>query len=181
MDLRTYSNLCSISLPGHLFWFLCWYPDAQSEICPNVAAFLKWFTRWHYYEAAIKLSNLKFLLCFITLGHFLLLSSSRAAEDSGICEYHLTSPVFPGSGNYCNFQVALYESGPAVGNLTLLIKPVLSGSAVRSVVLKHRSRDDRRLANTLRTGSPCHCDAVCVEQLFILLVRHLCSTTRQLN
>lgn len=104
---------------------------------------------WHYSEAVIKLWNLKFYFCFITLGHFLLLSSSPAAEDSGICDYHLTSPVLPGSYRNCLFQVALYEAGPAVGNLTLLIKPVLSGSAIHSVVLNHKSREHSRSANTL--------------------------------
>lgn len=94
-------------------------------------------------------SNLKFLLCYITLGHFLLLSPSPAAEDSGICEYHLTSPVLPRSDGNCIFQVALYEAGAAAGNLTLLIKPVLLGSAVHSVILNHRSQDEHRLANIL--------------------------------
>lgn len=92
---------------------------------------------------------MKFLISFITLGHFLLLSSSPAAEVSGSCEYHLTSPVLPGSGRNCVLQVALYETVPASGNLTLLIKPVLSGSAVRSVVFNRRRRDGRRSANTL--------------------------------
>lgn len=112
---------------------------------------------WQCYETAIKMSNIK-LLCLITLGHFLLLRSSPAAEASGRCEYHLTSPVLPGSNMYCMLQVALYEAGPPVGNLTLLIKPVLSGSTVHSVVLNHRRRDDRRSANTL-SGSPCLCHA----------------------
>uniref|UniRef100_A0A7N9AMS6 Tyrosine-protein kinase receptor n=1 Tax=Mastacembelus armatus TaxID=205130 RepID=A0A7N9AMS6_9TELE len=62
-------------------------------------------------------------------GHFLLLSSSPAAEASGGCEYHLTSPVLPESSMHCILQVALYEASPAAGNLTLLIKPLFSGSA----------------------------------------------------
>uniref|UniRef100_A0A4W6FED9 Tyrosine-protein kinase receptor n=1 Tax=Lates calcarifer TaxID=8187 RepID=A0A4W6FED9_LATCA len=62
-------------------------------------------------------------------GHFLLLSSSPAAEASGRCDYHLTSPVLPGSDRHCTLQMALYESHPGLGNLTLLIKPVLSDSA----------------------------------------------------
>lgn len=95
----------------------------------------------------IKQSKLTFLLCFITLGHFLLLSSSPTAEDSGMCEYHFTSPVLPGSDEYCIFQVALYEAGPAVGNLTLMIQPILSSSAVHSVVLNRRNHDNRRSAN----------------------------------
>uniref|UniRef100_A0AAQ6IGE1 receptor protein-tyrosine kinase n=1 Tax=Anabas testudineus TaxID=64144 RepID=A0AAQ6IGE1_ANATE len=65
-------------------------------------------------------------------GHFLLLTSSPAAEASGRCEYHLTSPVLSRSNRHCTLQLALYEAGPAVGNLTLLIKPVLSSSAVRA-------------------------------------------------
>uniref|UniRef100_A0A4W6FEE9 Tyrosine-protein kinase receptor n=1 Tax=Lates calcarifer TaxID=8187 RepID=A0A4W6FEE9_LATCA len=77
-------------------------------------------------------------------GHFLLLSSSPAAEASGRCDYHLTSPVLPGSDRHCTLQMALYESHPGLGNLTLLIKPVLSDSAVHSVVLNHRKRDDQR-------------------------------------
>ncbi|XP_078134251.1 tyrosine-protein kinase receptor [Sander vitreus] len=77
-------------------------------------------------------------------GHFLLLSFFPAAEASGRCEYHLTSPVLPGNERHCILQVALFESGPAVGNLTLLIKPVHSSSAVHSEVLNHRRRDDRR-------------------------------------
>ncbi|XP_026195478.1 leukocyte tyrosine kinase receptor isoform X3 [Anabas testudineus] len=77
-------------------------------------------------------------------GHFLLLTSSPAAEASGRCEYHLTSPVLSRSNRHCTLQLALYEAGPAVGNLTLLIKPVLSSSAVRAVVLTHQRRDDQR-------------------------------------
>lgn len=118
---------------------------------------------WHFNEAAIKLSNIKFLLCSISLGHFLLLSSSSAAEASGRCEFHLTSPVLLGSSKHCILQVALFESDPASGNLTLLIKPVLSDSAVHSVVLNHGRRDDRRSANTLKTSLPCFCSAICAE------------------
>ncbi|XP_067469880.1 tyrosine-protein kinase receptor [Thunnus thynnus] len=77
-------------------------------------------------------------------GHFLLLSSSPAAEASGRCEYHLTSPVLSGSDRHCILHLALYETVPAAGNLTLLIKPVLLGSAVKSVDLNHRRRDDHR-------------------------------------
>ncbi|XP_049917569.1 tyrosine-protein kinase receptor [Epinephelus moara] len=77
-------------------------------------------------------------------GHFLLLSPSPAAEASGRCEYHLTSPVLPATHENCIFQVALYDPSSVVKNLMLLIKPVRSGSAVRSVALKHRRRDDRR-------------------------------------
>ncbi|KAM6917254.1 tyrosine-protein kinase receptor [Lycodopsis pacificus] len=77
-------------------------------------------------------------------GHFLLLSSSATAEASGRCKYHLTSPVLAGNDRHCTLQVALYESGPAVGNLTLLIKPIHSDSAVLSVDLNHRRPDERR-------------------------------------
>uniref|UniRef100_A0A665VTR3 Tyrosine-protein kinase receptor n=1 Tax=Echeneis naucrates TaxID=173247 RepID=A0A665VTR3_ECHNA len=59
--------------------------------------------------------------------HFLLLNSL------GRCEYHLTSPVLPGSDRHCILQVALYESNPVLGNLTLLIKPILSDSAIHSM------------------------------------------------
>lgn len=90
-------------------------------------------------------------LCFHSVllppGHFLLLSVSPAAEDSGTCEFHLTSPVLPGSNEYCIFQVALFEAGPAVGNLTLMIQPVVSSSAPRSVVLNRRNHGDRRSAS----------------------------------
>lgn len=98
------------------------------------------------YEAAIKLSNLR-RLCFIAVGYFLLLNPSPDSEDSGICQYSLTSPVFPGSEGRCFLQVALYEASPAAGNLTLLIKAVLSGSTVQSVILNHTSHDDHRSAN----------------------------------
>uniref|UniRef100_A0A667ZAF2 Tyrosine-protein kinase receptor n=1 Tax=Myripristis murdjan TaxID=586833 RepID=A0A667ZAF2_9TELE len=77
-------------------------------------------------------------------GHLLLLSTSPAAEAAGSCEYHLTSPVLPGSGELCHLHVAVYEAGPVAGNLTLLVKPVLSGSAVNSVVLNHRRQDGSR-------------------------------------
>ena len=121
---------------------------------------MNWFIQWEwqYYEAAIKLSC---MLCFITSGHFLLLSPSPAAEASGRCEYHLTSPVLPATHAHCVLQVALYESGPTLGNLTLLIKPVRSGSAFRSVALNHSRRDDRRSAKQA-LHSP-----VCAECLFI--------------
>ncbi|KAG7511076.1 ALK tyrosine kinase receptor-like [Solea senegalensis] len=77
-------------------------------------------------------------------GHFLLLSASAAAEASGKCEYRLTSPVLPGSNKHCTLKVALFESDPAVGNLTLLIKPLLSDSDVHAVALSHRSQDAHR-------------------------------------
>uniref|UniRef100_A0A8C4HWV6 Tyrosine-protein kinase receptor n=1 Tax=Dicentrarchus labrax TaxID=13489 RepID=A0A8C4HWV6_DICLA len=63
-----------------------------------------------------------------SVGKMILLMPSSAVIASGKCEYHLTSPVLPGSVRYCILQVALYEAGPAVGNLTLLIKPVHSAS-----------------------------------------------------
>ncbi|KAA8582162.1 hypothetical protein FQN60_008902 [Etheostoma spectabile] len=86
-------------------------------------------------------------------GHFLLLSHFPAAEASGRCEFHVTSPVLPGNERHCILQVALFESGPAVGNLTLLIKPVHSGSVVHSEVLNRRRRDDRRAEwQVLETG-----------------------------
>uniref|UniRef100_A0A3Q1FAG1 Tyrosine-protein kinase receptor n=1 Tax=Acanthochromis polyacanthus TaxID=80966 RepID=A0A3Q1FAG1_9TELE len=78
-------------------------------------------------------------------GHFLLLSFSPAASDtSGRCEYQLTSPVLPASNRQCALRVALYDAGPAAGNLTVLIKPVLSGLAVHSEVLHSRTGDHRR-------------------------------------
>ncbi|XP_033967556.1 LOW QUALITY PROTEIN: tyrosine-protein kinase receptor [Pseudochaenichthys georgianus] len=77
-------------------------------------------------------------------GHILLLSSSPATEASGRCEFTLTSPVLPGNDRHCILQVALYESGPAAGNLTLRIKPVHSESDVHPVLINHRRRDERR-------------------------------------
>ncbi|XP_017274008.1 leukocyte tyrosine kinase receptor isoform X2 [Kryptolebias marmoratus] len=74
-------------------------------------------------------------------GHFLLLSSSPAAK----CEHQITSPVLPGSDRQCTLQVALFEAGPTVGNLTVQIKPVMSDSVVRSEVLNPMRPDDRRL------------------------------------
>eukprot|EP00066_Takifugu_rubripes_P026763 XP_011616029.1 PREDICTED: leukocyte tyrosine kinase receptor [Takifugu rubripes] len=77
-------------------------------------------------------------------GHFLLLNPSPAEKGAGISKYHLTSPVLPGSDKRCIFQLALYEAAPAAGNLTLLIKAVLSGSTVRTLSLNHTSRGDHR-------------------------------------
>lgn len=85
-----------------------------------------------------------FILIFLISGHFLLLKPSSAAEASGSCEFHLTSPIMPGSDRHCMLQVALYESGPALGNLTLLIKPILSDAAVHSVALNRRRRVGHR-------------------------------------
>ncbi|MEQ2298752.1 hypothetical protein AMECASPLE_008610, partial [Ameca splendens] len=73
-------------------------------------------------------------------GHFLLLSSS----DAGKCEHQITSPVLPGSSRQCFLRVALYEAGPTMGNLTVLIKPVLSDLVVHSEVLNHRRPDTHR-------------------------------------
>uniref|UniRef100_A0A3B4ZAH7 Tyrosine-protein kinase receptor n=1 Tax=Stegastes partitus TaxID=144197 RepID=A0A3B4ZAH7_9TELE len=74
-------------------------------------------------------------------GHFLLLSfSPAAAVAAGRCEYNLTSPVLPASSRQCVLRVALYEAGPTAGNLTVLIKPVLSGSVLPiDLMLKHRA------------------------------------------
>ncbi|KAM9708490.1 tyrosine-protein kinase receptor [Menidia menidia] len=77
-------------------------------------------------------------------GQVLLLSSSAAAESSGKCEYHLTSPVLLGSEKKCTLQVALYESRPMMGNLTVLIKSVLSELTIHSEVLNQRRRDSHR-------------------------------------
>ncbi|XP_040925006.1 tyrosine-protein kinase receptor isoform X2 [Betta splendens] len=78
-------------------------------------------------------------------GHFLLLSSApSAAEASGSCERHLTSPALPRSSGRCVLRLALYEAAPAAGNLTLQIRPVLSGSVLRSVVPTKAREDDPR-------------------------------------
>lgn len=106
------------------------------------------FQDWCYYETARKLTNLKCCFLFFATGHFLLLNPSPAEKGAGICKYHLTSPALPGSDKRCIFQLALYEAAPAAGNLTLLIKGVLSGSTVRTLSLNHTSRDDHRLAVT---------------------------------
>lgn len=127
-----------------------------------------------YYVAPVKH---EISYCFIIPGNFLLLSSSPAAEASGTCEYHLTSPVLPGSNSQCVLQLALYKAGPAVGNLTLLIKPVLSSAAVRSVVLTQQRQDDHRSANTLRSSSQSFCDVFVQKYyLFCGVLHHLCST-----
>uniref|UniRef100_A0A3B3XQJ9 receptor protein-tyrosine kinase n=1 Tax=Poecilia mexicana TaxID=48701 RepID=A0A3B3XQJ9_9TELE len=65
-------------------------------------------------------------------GHFLLLSPSDAEK----CEHQIISPVLPGSNKQCILQVALYESGPTLGNLTVLIKPLLSDLIVHSELYK---------------------------------------------
>ncbi|XP_056151361.1 tyrosine-protein kinase receptor [Lampris incognitus] len=77
-------------------------------------------------------------------GHFLFLSPSPTAETPGKCEYHLVSPVLAGSGGMCLLQLAFYEAGPLVGNVTLLVKPAHSRSATTSKVLNHRRRDGSR-------------------------------------
>ncbi|KAM9842943.1 tyrosine-protein kinase receptor [Aulostomus maculatus] len=77
-------------------------------------------------------------------GHFLLLTSSPVAEASGKCKYHITSPVLLRSERHCVLHVALYETGPAVGNLTFLITPVSSSSSVNSAAINHRRRDELR-------------------------------------
>ncbi|XP_027855967.1 tyrosine-protein kinase receptor isoform X1 [Xiphophorus couchianus] len=73
-------------------------------------------------------------------GHFLLLSPS----DAETCEHQIISPVLPGSNRQCILQVALYESGPTLGNLTVLIKPLLSDLIVHSEVLNQRRPDTHR-------------------------------------
>lgn len=75
-------------------------------------------------------------------GHFLLLSSSSPVGAAGKCEYHLTSPVLLGSNRQCILKVALYESKPMMGNLTVLIKPVLSDLIVHAEDFIYREQDD---------------------------------------
>lgn len=84
-----------------------------------------------------KTLNILFLLCFITSGHFLLLTPS----DDEKCEHQIISPALPRSNRQCVLQVALYESRPNVGNLTVLIKPLLSDLVVHSEVLNQRRSD----------------------------------------
>ncbi|XP_062326239.1 tyrosine-protein kinase receptor isoform X2 [Osmerus eperlanus] len=77
-------------------------------------------------------------------GHFLLLSPSSAAEASGSCEYHLTSPVMLGSGPLCYLHLARYWSGPRVGNLSVLVRPAHSASIIGSSGLRSRGHDGGR-------------------------------------
>ncbi|KAM7375897.1 hypothetical protein PAMP_005659 [Pampus punctatissimus] len=72
------------------------------------------------------------------------LTEVQINNSSSATEYHLTSPVFLESDQRCVLHLALYETGPAAGNLTLLIKSVLSDSAVKTVDLNHRRQDGRR-------------------------------------
>lgn len=143
-DLKTCLNCCPNNLPEHLFWCFVYWQRHTSRFCdiPQPFSWSDFMTRPSWLCQS---------LCFHSdlspSGHFLLLSFSPAAEDSGMCGYHLTSPVLPGSDEYCIFQVALFEAGPVVGNLTLMIQPERAGSARRSVVLNRRNHDDRRSAN----------------------------------
>ncbi|XP_028293415.1 tyrosine-protein kinase receptor isoform X2 [Gouania willdenowi] len=74
-------------------------------------------------------------------GHFLLLNSSPHPEATEVCDYHVTSPMLPGSSNHCVLSVALYAEGPVEGNLTLLIKSLVPVLPVHSEVLHHRRKD----------------------------------------
>lgn len=87
----------------------------------------------------MKLSRWTFL-CFLYSGHFLLSSSSH----DGKCEHQITSPDLPGSDKQCILQVALYEAGPTVGNLTVQVKLVMSDLIVRSEVLNNRRPENHR-------------------------------------
>lgn len=118
---------------------------------------------------------MNFPLCFITLGHFLLLTPSPEAEASGRCDYHLMSPVLPKSSMDCLLEVAVYEAGPVVGNLTLLIKPAQPDSDVHSEMLHHRGRDDHRSANTLTST------ALSLRWVFFVIVQHNQSSSLKKN
>lgn len=114
---------------------------------------------------------------FSTTGHFLLLNPSSAEKDAGICKYHLTSPVVPGSDKHCIFRLALYEAAPAAGNLTLLVKAVLSGSTVHSLSLNHTSHDDHRLAHTENQHRSCDNSylLICVALMCLVLGQSIVS------
>lgn len=88
---------------------------------------------------------------FILSGHFLLLSPSPGAEASKRCEYHLTSPIMPKSAHQCVFHLALYETSPSAGNLTVLIKPLYSSSFTNIVVFKPERREDPRSENAMQS------------------------------
>ncbi|XP_077413872.1 tyrosine-protein kinase receptor isoform X2 [Vanacampus margaritifer] len=77
-------------------------------------------------------------------GHFLLLSPSPGAEASRRCQYHLTSPIMTRSERQCILHLALYETSPSAGNLTVTIKPLFSSSFVDIVAFKPERRDDTR-------------------------------------
>ncbi|XP_061698794.1 tyrosine-protein kinase receptor isoform X2 [Syngnathoides biaculeatus] len=77
-------------------------------------------------------------------GHFLLLSPPTGTEASRRCEYLLTSPIVPRSEHGCVLRLALYETLPSAGNLTVRIEPLHSGSFVDAVVLKPERRDQER-------------------------------------
>lgn len=107
--------------------------------CFALKLLLKDLWEVQFHEAALKLSSFKFL-CFLSSGHFLLPSSS----PDGKCEHQITSPDLPGSDRQCILQVALYEAGPTVGNLTVQIKLVTSDLIVRSEVLNNRRPENHR-------------------------------------
>ncbi|KAM6973240.1 tyrosine-protein kinase receptor-like [Aplochiton taeniatus] len=75
-------------------------------------------------------------------GHFLLLSPSAEAAEK--CEYHLISPVLRGSGMLCSLQLALYEARSTAGNFTVLVRSLLSGSAISSTPLQGTRREGDR-------------------------------------
>ncbi|XP_076021679.1 tyrosine-protein kinase receptor [Genypterus blacodes] len=77
-------------------------------------------------------------------GHFLLLNVSPEDGTSGKCDYSLISPVLAGSDSRCALSLALYEAGPSVGKLSVLVKPWLSDSAVKTEILTQHRRNHGR-------------------------------------
>lgn len=138
-----------IAGPGNMFYPLTFLVISTDTLSFHLGTVAAWFPGlvllWNCQQT--DKPEMLFLF-FIATGHFLLLNPSPVEKRAGICKYHLTSPVLPGSDKRCIFQLALYEAAPAAGNLTLLIKAVLSGSTVRTLSLNHTSRVDHRLAIT---------------------------------
>ncbi|KAI4900399.1 hypothetical protein NFI96_017780, partial [Prochilodus magdalenae] len=60
-------------------------------------------------------------------GHFLILKPDSGLRASGICTFHITSPVVLSSGPLCQVHLACFQPEPRKGNLSVSVKLTESG------------------------------------------------------
>ncbi|XP_036448572.1 leukocyte tyrosine kinase receptor isoform X2 [Colossoma macropomum] len=76
-------------------------------------------------------------------GHFLVVKPDSGLRASGICTFHITSPVVLSSGPLCQVRLAHFQPEPRKGNLSVSVKLTESG-VVQSPAFISKEQDGAR-------------------------------------
>ncbi|XP_066540212.1 tyrosine-protein kinase receptor [Hoplias malabaricus] len=78
-----------------------------------------------------------------TKGHFLVLKPDTGLRDSGICSFHMTSPVVLSSGPLCQVCLARFQPEPRRGNLSVSVKLTESGIVLSPALVSKQQAEVR--------------------------------------